>query len=241
MTTKSGVEIHKRRLAKGQYAFYLYWPTGVDESGRVVKGSEKIFTTEYDCSAKRLKEKWLPVAADRRYEKETAIRAGGGGVVAPARMPEAANLYLAWARSQRSESTADRAARLLPMFTTFLRSHANTDLVSEVSPGVMHEWRARRQDQGVGAATCNCEMSTLSAFFKWMVRRGWLLANPCTLEQLRADKGRVSLTVKTAKNFHDLMDGLADRRTFHNVVGVLGGTGIRIGELQALTFKCYVC
>lgn len=144
--------------------------------------------------------------------------------------------YLA-AEKRFSDHTVTAYMKDVDQFMDFAAIRSLEDL-KEVSHHIIRGWIVSMVDAGITGRTVNRKLSTLSTFFRWSMRLGFLETNPMQKVKGPKQEKRLPEFVKQGEMkpdkmehlFTDDFDGLRDRL----MVEIFYQTGVRLSELIEL-------
>lgn len=226
-----GVCIQRDRNKDGSITFALRWRKG--GVGKLVY--RKVLRTESEPSRSSLSH-WGHEVAWIRTELERELNGEVRRYVQPVPLAEAGDLYLAWCRKQRSRSKAERMERLLAGFINYAVENFDVKNVGNLGTYHVARWRDRLDESGLSASTINCYLSDLSAWLKWCVQDGYAFRNPVgDVRRPTVEVTRARQAIEGAEDFWQLLDRL-ETDVATATVGLLGTSGLRIGEAANLTW-----
>lgn len=133
-----------------------------------------------------------------------------------------------------SENTALAYQKDLTRFAQWVRASHPSAKWSTITRAEIDEYIQERAGAGVSPATTNRELASISGIYRYFIRQGWLTKNPCRYQSRRKQGEHLPTTIpleelKTAYN-----NSVGVTRI---LLGLLMTTGIRLGELLALTWE----
>lgn len=137
--------------------------------------------------------------------------------------------------SGKSGHTQQAYERGLCHFWEWYRNLYETPFeIAQVMARDIRDWKGHQQHEvQVSPATINQRLSALKQFFNWAYEQGMILGNPTQdIHLIRIDQNKIK-SLKP-KQFRRLLRAAKGHHRDFAMLEVLGGTGIRVGELLAL-------
>lgn len=145
--------------------------------------------------------------------------------------------YLQFERNYSVGTVAYYKADILEL-QNFIKDQVGDLTPSEVDAGLIREWIINLMDKGLQASTINRKLSSIRSYFKFLLRRGEVEADP--LRKVVAPKKRKALPVFLKESemdrvlddtdFGDGFKGCRDRL----IIEMFYVTGVRLAELIGL-------
>jgi len=126
----------------------------------------------------------------------------------------------------------------LDQFVEFFTNTVGEFNVKEVNPRVVREWIVSLMEQQLSARSVNRKVTTLKAFYKYLMKEGLVENNPALNLPLPKIRKKLPNFIDE-KNLNHLLDDGFFKDDFEGVrdklvVALLYGTGIRLSELLSL-------
>ena len=148
--------------------------------------------------------------------------------------------YLLYERNYSAGTVANYRADVLEL-QKFGEKNGEDLTPERVDAELVREWIVFLMDSGQAPGTVNRKLSSIRAYFKYLLRRGEIAADP--LQKITGPKRKKALpTFLREKDLDVLLDELPFEDTFeghrdHLVVEMLYATGMRVSELVGLDDK----
>lgn len=155
-------------------------------------------------------------------------------------MSEISN-FIRYLRTERrlSEHTVRNYARDLEQFASFLKATYDLDHLTKAGTLQVRSWFAQMIEEGLSARSLQRKRSTLSTFFKYARRQGWVEGDPVSKTAVpRTEKRLPSFVQQDAMRilFEEIFghrEGFAEERDYL-IFLLFYETGIRLSELIGL-------
>ncbi len=149
-------------------------------------------------------------------------------------------LFLKYLKAEKrySNHTVSAYSKDLLQFQHFLKSQYDLEAINDVKNPQIRDWIMSLSDADISPKSINRKIATLKSFYKFLVAREYLDANPADLiKPLKAEK-RLPSFVKEAE-INQLLDSLVFEENFSGqrdklLIELFYNTGIRLAELKNL-------
>ncbi|WP_025743951.1 tyrosine-type recombinase/integrase [Aquimarina pacifica] len=126
----------------------------------------------------------------------------------------------------------------LESFFQFYKKEYGVENLLDTNYGQIRSWIVRLVDEGVSNRTINRKVSSLKAYYKFLIKIGELEINPLSKHQALKVTKKLQVPF-SVKEVNDVLDGLLDKHDFESVrdrliVELFYATGIRRIELVNL-------
>lgn len=122
----------------------------------------------------------------------------------------------------------------LQHFITWARENVHDARWSTMTREHIDAYVTWQADNGLSASTTNRRLASISSFYNWLRREGYLKENPCKYEARR----KVSSTQPNTIPCGQLCTAYENAEGVTKVmIGLLATTGVRIQELLAMTYE----
>ena len=229
------VTVYRRTNCDQSITYYLRWRTY-----QKTYTTQRIFKTEPSPTKIRLRV-WERIAADERRKKELLLQHDDGGSVGLRKISpkDAASAYLEAIDGRLARSTVDRRHRIIDGFTGHMYQESPPASANGITPARVRDYIYYLRELGLAGATINCYLNDLSAWFNWLVDEHHVAVNPVRAkDRLALPHVRVDIKIEGAAGFWELIDSFKDPYQ-RAVLGVLGTTGLRVGEASNLVWGDY--
>lgn len=126
----------------------------------------------------------------------------------------------------------------LQSFSEYLLSSYETDNLKNASSQMIRSWVASLKEEGLNTHSINRKISALKSFYKFLLKKGEITANPTQKIHLLKKAERLPVYIEKGQLKSYLEDGISENNfiSFRNklIVELLYVTGMRQGELIGL-------
>lgn len=242
-TTKVSV-LKRKNPSDGSWTLSLRW---LEAGGREVR--QKAIRTGPKCGVREYRKAMALArrsAAQKRRELDGPPSSRDERIM-PLRVDRAKAEFLRWSARLSPDGVPNSAdgtiANKQRHLESFLAHVAERDPqcrvwhIHHVLRYHVAQWRDWLVQQGLGAATINGMIGSVSSWLAWAVQYGHCKMNVCDkLKRLREDNGRAEVPVRTPGDLQKLAESLDDDDKAA-VVMLLACTGLRGGELKVLRLE----
>lgn len=148
--------------------------------------------------------------------------------------------YLQYERNYSVGTIAYYKADVLEL-QDFIQEKVGDFTPAEVDAGLIREWMVSLMDRGIVASTINRKLSSIRAYFKFLLRKGEVTADP--LQKITGPKKKKPLPAFLKESeMNKLLDEVDFGEGFkgcrdHMIIEMFYATGIRLSELIGLDDK----
>jgi len=145
-------------------------------------------------------------------------------------------IYLEDSKFRHRRSTYKRKCEI---FNTHTLPFFNTMSINTINPRTIRFWQNRLLSENPHISESYKRMihSQLSAFFNYLVKFYGLAQNPCKLAGPIGAKKYPRMQFWTKSEFDQFISSFEKTNPYHTIYNILFYTGIRVGELLALTLN----
>lgn len=133
-----------------------------------------------------------------------------------------------------SENTALSYGKDLTRFAKWVRATHPDKKWSTLTRNEIDEYITMRAGDGISPATTNRELASISGIYRYFIRQRWLTKNPCRYQSRRKQGEHLPTTIPLEELKAAYLNSVGVTRIW---IGLLMTTGIRLGELLALTWE----